>query len=234
MTRYERPGGGTSTSTERMVYFSPEIDGPRPPEARAEWSIYADLVARVKPEARERIGLPSAAEIREEIALAAPNYDGIQHLKKRGDVFQWGGAWLCEDGQCPTPDGRGRLIPIELPELRKPEGHFYATTRRGKQFNSMIYSDTDPFNGADRYDVLIHPEDAAALQLQEGDALVAYNRYGTFHGRVKPADVKQGNIELHWPEGNVLIPKGVYEPVMRESRNTTPRSSWKKRIRSMP
>ena len=29
MTRYEQPGGGTSTSTERMVYFSPEIKGPR-------------------------------------------------------------------------------------------------------------------------------------------------------------------------------------------------------------
>ena len=27
MTRYEQPGGGTSTSTERMVYFSPEIAG---------------------------------------------------------------------------------------------------------------------------------------------------------------------------------------------------------------
>src|SRR5690625_6258886 len=35
MTRYEQPGGGTSTSTERMVYFSPEIKGPRIEEARA-------------------------------------------------------------------------------------------------------------------------------------------------------------------------------------------------------
>ena len=75
-------------------------------------------------------------------------------MRNKGDVFQWGGAWLCEDGICPTPDGRGKLIAVELPELRKPEGHFYATTRRGKQFNSMIYSATDPFNAADRYDVL--------------------------------------------------------------------------------
>src|SRR5690606_22064219 len=37
MTRYEQPGGGTSTSTERMVYFSPEIKGPRIAEARTEW-----------------------------------------------------------------------------------------------------------------------------------------------------------------------------------------------------
>src|SRR6185312_4767909 len=47
MTRYEQPGGGTSTSTERMVYFSPEIKGPRIGEARSEWEIYVDLAARV-------------------------------------------------------------------------------------------------------------------------------------------------------------------------------------------
>ncbi|WNR44433.1 FdhF/YdeP family oxidoreductase [Paenibacillus roseipurpureus] len=212
MTRYEQPGGGTSTSTERMVYFSPEIAGPRIGEARAEWAIYADLARRVKPEAAALIGCESAEAIRAEIALAAPSYDGIQHLRERGDVFQSGGAWLCEDGVCPTPDGRGQLLPIELPELRKPEGHFAVTTRRGKQFNSMIYSDVDPFNEADRYDVLMHGDDAKSLSLNEGEAIVVYNRYGNMHGRVRCADVRTGNIEVHWPEGNSLIPKGVYEP----------------------
>lgn len=211
MTRYEQPGGGTSTSTERMVYFSPEIEGPRIGEARAEWQIYVDLAARVRPEQAELIRFRDAQHIREEIAAAAPNYDGIQHLKQRGDFFQWGGAWLCEGGVCPTDDGRGRLLPIEVPELRKPEGHFYVTTRRGKQFNSMIYAETDPFNGAGRYDLLINEWDAAALFIREGDAVVAYNRCGIFHGRARFADVAPGNIEVHWPEGNMLLPKGIYE-----------------------
>jgi len=212
MTRYEQKGGGTSTSTERMVYFSPEISGPRIEETRSEWEIYVDLAARVKPDQKRLIAFESAEQIRAEIAKANPNYDGIQHLKNRGDVFQWGGAWLCEGGVCPTPDGRGRLIPIELPELRKPEGHFYVTTRRGKQFNSMIYSDKDPFNDADRRDALMHPDDAKALGIRNGEAIVAYNRYGTFHGRAKFADTRRGNVAVYWPEGNVLIPKGVYEP----------------------
>ncbi|HZG87761.1 FdhF/YdeP family oxidoreductase [Paenibacillus sp.] len=212
MTRYEQRGGGTSTSTERMVYFSPEIEGPRIEEARCEWEIYVDLASRVKPERKHLIAFESAEQIRAEIAKANPNYDGIQHLKARGDVFQWGGSWLCEGGVCPTPDGRGRLIPIELPELRKPEGHFYVTTRRGKQFNSMVYSDKDPFNDADRRDVLMHPDDAKALGIRDGEAIVAYNRYGTFHGRAKFADTRRGNVAVYWPEGNVLIPKGVYEP----------------------
>ncbi|BCJ88219.1 FdhF/YdeP family oxidoreductase [Effusibacillus dendaii] len=211
MTRYEMPGGVTSTSTERMVYFSPEIPGPRIPEARAEWQIFIDLAARVKPQQKHLIWFDNAQEIRDEIAKAAPNYDGIQHLKKQGDVFQWGGAWLCEDGICPTPDGRGNLIEIELPELRKAEGRFYVTTRRGKQFNSMVYSETDPFNKADRYDVLIHPADASALNLKEGEAIVVHNEHGMLQGHAKFENVKPGNIEVHWPEGNCLIPKGVYE-----------------------
>lgn len=211
MTRYEQPGGGTSTSTERMVYFSPEIKGPRIEEARAEWQIYVDLASRIDPERKHLITFADAAAIRQEIAKAAPNYDGIQHLHRRGDVFQWGGAWLCEDGICPTPDGKGNLLPIQLPELRKPEGHFYVTTRRGKQFNSMIYQDKDPFNDADRYDVLMNPADAQALGIRKGDAIVVYNKHGVFHGRARLENVRAGNIEVYWPEGNVILPKGVYE-----------------------
>src|SRR5690606_37272132 len=105
-------------------------------EARPEWEIYIDLAKRVKPESAHLVDFASAADIRAEIALANPHYDGNQHLKERGDVFQWGGAWLCEGGVCPTPDGKGQLLAIELPELRKPEGTFYVTSRRDKQFNS--------------------------------------------------------------------------------------------------
>jgi molybdopterin-dependent oxidoreductase alpha subunit len=211
MTRYEQPGGGTSTSTERMVYFSPEIPGPRIEEARAEWQIYVDLAKRVKPELQHLIHFADAQAIRAEIAKAAPDYDGIQHLKNKGDVFQWGGAWLCEGGVCPTKDGRGNLIAVEIPELRKNEGHLYVTTRRGKQFNSMIYAEHDPFNGAAREDVLMNGEDGRRLGIAEGDAVVVYNQHGMMHGRARFVDIKAGNIEVHWPEGNCLIPKGVYE-----------------------
>ncbi len=211
MTRYEQPGGGTSTSTERMVYFSPEVKGPRIEEARPEWEIYVDLASRVYPDKKHLIEFKHAEEIRDEISIANRNYDGIEHLKNKGDVFQWGGAWLCEGGVCPTPDGKGNLLAIEIPELRKTEGQFYVTTRRGKQFNSMVYSETDQFNGADRYDILLNAVDAEKLNIQEGDAIVAFNSYGSYQGRAKFEDVKSGNIAVFWPEGNVLLPKGVYE-----------------------
>ncbi|WP_440601784.1 FdhF/YdeP family oxidoreductase [Bacillus safensis] len=211
MTRYEQPGGGTSTSTERMVYFSPEIEGPRIEEARAEWDIYVDLAKRVRPEDAELIHFETAEDIRREIAIANRNYDGIQHLRHKGDVFQWGGAWLCEDGVCPTPDGKGHLLPAQLPQYRKTEGHFNITTRRGKQFNSMIYSEKDAFNGGKRHSILMNEKDAKELYVQEGDPVVLFNQYGSYQGVAQFGELRRGNIAVYWPEGNVLIPKGVYE-----------------------
>lgn len=211
MTRYEQPGGGTSTSTERMVYFSPEIKGPRIEEARSEWEIYMALAKLIKPDKQHLIHFSDASAVRAEIAKTATNYDGIQHLQNQGDLFQWGGAWLCEGGICPTPDGKGNLISVEIPELRKPEGHFYVTTRRGKQFNSMIYGDKDPFTNADRHDILINEEDAMTANIAEGNPIVAYNKQGYFNGRAKFAPVKKGNIEVFWPEGNTLLKESVYE-----------------------
>ncbi|WP_431799723.1 FdhF/YdeP family oxidoreductase [Halobacillus andaensis] len=212
-TRYEQEGGGTSTSTERMVYFSPQIEGNKNKieEARTEWKIYIDLAKRVKPDKSHLVEFRDAQEVREEIAQANSNYDGVQHLNKQGDVFQWGGAWLCEGGVCPTPDGRGNLIPVEIPDLEKKPGDFYLTTRRGKQFNSMIYKETDPLNGAERYDVLLNSEDARSLRVQDGEAVVLHNSYGIFQGQARFADIARGNVGVHFPEGNFLLPKGRYE-----------------------
>lgn len=212
-TRYEQEGGGTSTSTERMVYFSPEIEGNknRIEEAREEWKIYIDLAKRINPTMTHLVDFKDAQEIRDEIALANPNYDGIQHLKKKGDVFQWGGAWLCEDGICPTPDGKGTLITVDIPNMGKKEGQFLLTTRRGKQFNSMVFSEKDPLNGSDRYDVLINAEEARLHRIADGEGIVVYNQHGVFQGRAKHADITPGNLGVHFPEGNFLLPKGKYE-----------------------
>ena len=48
-------------------------------------------------------------------------------------------------------------------------GRFYVSTRRGKQFNSMVQRDVDPLTGASRDAVLMHPGDAERLGLQRSD-----------------------------------------------------------------
>ncbi|MSQ11991.1 MAG: FdhF/YdeP family oxidoreductase [Dehalococcoidia bacterium] len=212
-TRYESPGGGTATSTERRIYFSPEIPGRRVGEARPEWEIFMRLAERVRPELADLIHFPDAAAIRSEIARAVPFYQGIERLRKQGDVIQWGGPRLCEGGVFKMPDGKAALAVVRPPETQVPEGWFLLSTRRGKQFNSMVQAKKDPLNAARREDVLMNPEDVAALGLKAGDAVVVRSDVGEFRGRCKPVPMRRRNVQVHWPEGNALIRMGATDPL---------------------
>lgn len=212
-TRYEGPGGVTETTTERRVIFSPEIPGPRVPEARPEWWVFGELAARVRPDLASQVRFPDTATIREEIARVIPMYDGIQHLRKKGDAFQYGGPLLCAGWRFPTPDGKARFKAVPLPAREVPPGAFQVTSRRGKQFNSMVQEEVDPLTGAPRDAVFMHPEDAARLGLRPSDRVRLWNRYGSFEGRVVLAEVKPGTLQVHWPEGNVLAAPEARSPL---------------------
>ena len=214
-TRYEQRGGGTETSTERRIYFSPEIQGHQVGESRSEWEILMDLAERVRPDSKGQIHFDDAQEIREEIAKVLPLYEGIQRLKTKGDAIQWGGPRLCEGGRFPNPDGRARFTAVRPPSIDVPPGWFLLSTRRGKQFNSMVQNEFDPLVGARRDDVLMSSADAAALGLREGDPVIIKNETGRLAGRCHIAAMRPGNVELYWPEGNVLIPRGIIEPGSR-------------------
>jgi len=154
-TRYEQCGGGTETSTERRIIYSPEIPGPRPAEAKDEWEIPVLVARKLDPQGASRL-FPwrDTQDIREEIDRVCLTYRGISSLSKKGDNFQYGGARLLAD-RFLTPDGLGRFSAVGLPEEQVPEGQFFLTTRRGKQFNSIIHSDVDPITGARRDEVMM-------------------------------------------------------------------------------
>ena len=211
-TRYEQRGGGTETSTERRIYFSPEIPGPRPGEARTEWEILLDLAERVRPDQRDLLRVEDPAEIRTEIAKAVPFYRGIEDLGMKGDAIQWGGRRLCEGGIFPMPDGRAQFTPLAPPEVNLPQGRFLLSTRRGKQFNSMVHAKRDPMIGAMRDDVLVSAEDAKRLGLRDGHPLLVRSEAGSFRGRCKVARIKPRNVQMYWPEANVLIRQGIVDP----------------------
>jgi molybdopterin-dependent oxidoreductase alpha subunit len=211
-TRYEQAGGGTETTTEREIVFSPEIPGPRPAEAKAEWEIFATAAARAHPERAGLIHFDGPAGIRAEIARLVPAYAGIERLAQKGDHVQWGGRILCRDGVFPTPDGRARFSAVSPPESSLVAGRFLLATRRGKQFNSMIQRERDPLTGARRRDVLMSPEDAAGLGLRDGDAILVRSEAGEMRGRAKLAPMRPGNVQVHWPESQQLIRRGVRDP----------------------
>lgn len=211
-TRYEMAGGVTETSTERRVIFSPEIPGPRIEEAWPEYRVFGELAAMARPEVAAAVRYPGTAEIREDIARTIPSYAGIQHLREFGDSFQYGGAHLCFGWNFPTPDGKAHFSVVPLPERERPDGAFVVSTRRGKQFNTMVQERRDALTGAARESVLINRADADRLGLADGAMVVLTSAAGSMCGRVLRAPITPGNVEVHWPEGQVLIDRRVRSP----------------------
>jgi predicted molibdopterin-dependent oxidoreductase YjgC len=215
-TRYETPGGVTETSTERRIIFSPEIPGRRIGSARPEWEVFGEVCGRVRPGEAEKMRFRSTSEIRKEIARAIPLYAGIEALAKQGDSLQWGGESLYSDGRFVTPDGRAHFAPVALPPRKSRDGLFLVSTRRGKQFNSMVQRDRDPLTGASRHDVLMSAADAGRLSFPDGTPIRLISESGEFRGFVKLAPIKPGNLEVHWPEGTALLSPADVDPESRE------------------
>ncbi len=213
MTRYEQPGGGTETTTERRVAFSPEIAGPRVGEARAEWRIYLDLARAVDPARATGLGCGDAQAIREEIARVVPAYDGIQGLSRTGDAIQVGGERLCDGWVFPTGDGRAHFRPVVPREAAVPDGRFLLSTRRGKQFNTMVFQRRDPLTGAERDALFMAREDAERLGLQDGAGVAVRSATGEVRARVRLAPMRPGNVQMFFPEANPLLEAGRRDPV---------------------
>ncbi len=216
-TRYEQDGGGTETSTERRVIFSPTIDGHRVGEARSEWEMLLALAKAVRPEEYAKIHFDDGAAIRRDIASAVPSYAGIEKLEKQGDQFQWGGPHLCAGRKFKTSDGKAHFAPLTPPRHLVPcEGEneparLYLATRRGKQFNSMVQAEVDPLTGAARDHVLVSPKDAARLHIAHDQRIKLVSERGEFTGRAFLFDVAEGTVQGHWPEVNHLLPHDVID-----------------------
>ena len=199
-TRYEQRTGGTTTSTERRIRFTPEIPGPRIGEAKPEWEIPALIGQRAV--GKRFFDYPDTASMRREMERAMPMYAGVATLAKEGDWVQWGGPQLCVDGFPNMPDGRARFFAVPLPDNAIPAGMFQVSTRRGKQFNSIVFRERDPQLGAAPRDAVIMAEGQG---FHEGDRVVVSNETGKFAGRVKLDDVPKRHVVLYWPEANVLL-----------------------------
>jgi anaerobic selenocysteine-containing dehydrogenase len=76
----------------------------------------------------------------------------------------------------------------------------------------MVQRDVDPLTGARRDDVLISGEDLQRLNMDDGAAVELRSPNGSFRGRLKSAPMTPGNLEVHWPEGNVLLSAAAIDP----------------------
>ena len=97
-TRYEQRTGGTSTSTERRIRFTPEIPGHRIGESLPDWEIPALIGRKAMSNGDKLFPFDDTQAIREEMSRVMPIYQGIEKLTKEGDQLQWGGNIFIKDG----------------------------------------------------------------------------------------------------------------------------------------
>lgn len=213
-TRYEQEGGGTQTGTERRIRYTPFIgrrrEGDTVGEARSEWVILRDLGLRILDgPARESIRYPTGDAVRADIDRSIPLYSGIVQLRGEGDSIQYGGPRLLENGICPAfEDKRARFSVTVPPKLR---AKLLLVTRRGAQFNSILWHDRDGLTGLDRRDIVVSPEDARTLSFADGEEVLLTSPHGQCGARVRIGPVAPGCVQAHWPEVNSLIARH-YDP----------------------
>nr|WP_304364483.1 formate dehydrogenase subunit alpha [Methanosarcina sp. KYL-1] len=207
---------GSFTSTERRVQWTDRALSP-PGEAKPDIEILLLLAEKLG------LGLPyrTAGDVLAEISGAVPSYGGMtkERLKKG-----FGLIWPCPDSSHPgtpvlhvgrfkTPDGKARLIPVEYQspaEIPDPDYPFLLTTGRvvlhynagsmSRRSKALLEKEPGLF-------VEIHPSDAKAMEIGEGNRLVLETRRGKTEatarltGKIGPGVLF---MPFHFPGTNVL------------------------------
>ncbi len=115
-TRYEQRTGGTSTSTERRIRFTPEMPGHCLGESLPDWEIPALIGRKTMSNGDKLFPFNDTQAIREEMSRVMPIYQGVEKLSKEGDQLQWGGEQLYRDGFTTMPNSRALFTTLDPPD----------------------------------------------------------------------------------------------------------------------
>ena len=212
-TRYEQAGGGTSTTTERRVAFSPEIDGPKVGEARSEYAIFLDVARRVHPERADRLGCDTAQEIREEIAASSPRTPASSRCGRPATRSRSAERACVKAASSRRPTGAPTSA-LSCPSDPKclPAG---SSSRPDAASSSIPWcgrtSTRSP--GAGRDALLLSESDAVALGVGAGDAVLVRSPHGEMRARAHIAPMRAGNVQAFFPEANVLLAPNRRDPI---------------------
>jgi formate dehydrogenase major subunit len=184
------PGGsfaekdGTFVNTERRIQRL-RAALPAPGNARRDLDILVEL--------SERCGLPTAfvtaEDVMREIVTVTPSWAGVSYPRLDFAGLQYpvpdrahpGTPFLFADA-FPTADGRATLVPVEfLPPAELPSDEFPFLMNTGRQlYHWHTGTATRRAKGLDAREpvptVELHPEDAAALGIADGDEVVLTSR----------------------------------------------------------
>jgi assimilatory nitrate reductase catalytic subunit len=215
---------GTVTNSERRLSRQRPFVPP-PCEARPDWRIICDVAARMGfGRAFDFTG--PAAIFREHAALSAFENTGgrlfdlgaLADLDAAAyDTFEpclWPAAKqppassrLFGDGRFPTPDGWARFVAVRQEGVALGVNADYPlalnTGRLRDQWHTMTRTGTVPrlMSNAPEPLVDLHPRDAAAHRLRDGDLAHLSTRYGFARARVRVTDAQrpgQAFLPMHW------------------------------------
>jgi assimilatory nitrate reductase catalytic subunit len=215
---------GTVTNSERRLSRQRPFQPP-PGEAKADWRIVCEVAARMG--FGDGFSYQSPVEIfREHAALSAFENSG-ERLFDLGDLADLSDAdyttfaprhWpvsergeqqtrLFADGRFPTPDGRARFVPVRQEATAfAVDGDYPLALNTGRlrdQWHTMTRTGTVPrlMANAPEPAVDLHPADAAAHRLKDGDLARLSTRFGFVRARVRVTEAQrrgQAFLPMHW------------------------------------
>jgi len=211
------------TTQESMFNFVRLSDGgfERIEGLRSEVEILSGIAASViPPQVLDFAPFASHREIRQAIARIIPGYAALGEIDDTKSEFHVGGRSLSQP-EFPTPDSRAHfLVPRRGAGRSAPGAHEFMLTsvRSEGQFNTIVYTDTDVYRGqTERKVVMMHPADMREAGLVEDMRVCLENATGRLTGlKVKPFDIRRGNLLTYFPEANILV------PLQTDPRSQTP------------
>lgn len=215
---------GTVTNSERRLSRQRPFM-PMPGEARADWRIICDVARRMG--FGEAFGFETPAAIfREHAALSGyenngerlfdigalagiddAGYDGLQPSHWPRPRRRQPSDRLLADGRFPTPDGRARFVPVRQEGVALPVDVAYPlalnTGRLRDQWHTMTRTGSVPRLMANAPEPVIdlHPADAVANKLRDGDLVRVSSRYGFVRAKVRMTEAQRPGhafLPMHW------------------------------------
>ncbi|HEX9283857.1 MAG TPA: formate dehydrogenase subunit alpha [Gemmatimonadales bacterium] len=215
---------GTFVNTERRIQVAHQAVA-SPGAARSDLEILIELSNRLGLKTPHR----TAEDVMREIVQVTPSWSGVTYDRLEGAGLQYpvptadspGTAFLF-DQRFPTADGKGTFVPVEYaPPVELPDDEYPFVMNTGRQlYHWHTGTMTRRASGLDRREptpiVEIHPADARALGVRDGDPVRLTSRRNTMVSscrvseRVAPGQVF---VPFHFREAAAnLLTNPVLDP----------------------
>lgn len=200
------------TTQESMFNFVRLSDGgiERFPQLQSEVELICQLgEILIAPQLFDFSVFRSHERIRQFIGDVVPGFRKLQEIDSSKEEFHIEGRTLHAPAFS-TPDAKAHFFAHPLPG--RTEDSFYLTSVRSEgQFNSIIYHEYDTYREQqERWVVLMNPQDMAQRGWLTDQKVNLVTATGSMRGvKVKPFDIRRGNLMTYYPEANVLIGNNI-------------------------